>query len=311
MLSLIHVEINARVDKFESAMQKTADIADASMSAAAAHADQFQTAFDRASVAAGQSSQKMASDFEAANDRIMGAAGKSSEAIDSINDATEKVDASSWTEKIATAIGTGFAAGLVVAQTWMDKIQEFVKTELIVIGAALAAGITVAAASAIYAAYRIVSSSVSFIAGLFTGESYQSENIDAVIALNKEVKTLQEGLLLTADHASALNEALKGAGVGSGAYVSTLEAATKAARTHAEALQELGIETHDYFGEVRSGEELLRSAKRVLEEYAEGYDRTAAAAAIGMGSYQQINDALSITNAKVEEAGQLRARLGN
>ena len=64
---------------------------------------------------------------------------------------------------------------------------------MIIIGAALAAGITVAAASAIYAAYRIVSSSVSFIAGLFTGESYQSENIDAIIALNKEVKTCRPG----------------------------------------------------------------------------------------------------------------------
>ncbi|MCM8622930.1 MAG: hypothetical protein NFW16_14635 [Candidatus Accumulibacter sp.] len=304
MLSLINVEINARVDKFEAAMIRSADIADASLSAAAANADQFQTAFDQAATAAGQSSQKMASDFEAANDRIMHAAGQSSEAIESLHHAAEKVDAASWSEKIASAIAAGFGAGYAAAQTAMDKIQEFVKTELIVIGAALAAGITVAAASAIYAAYRIVSSSVSFIAGLFTGESYQSENIDAVIALNKEVKTLQEGLLLTADHASALNEALKGAGVGSGAYVSTLEAATKAARTHAEALQELGIETHDYFGEVRSGEELLRSAKRVLEEYADGYDRTAAAAAIGMGSYKEITEALSITNAKVEEAGQ-------
>jgi len=63
---------------------------------------------------------------------------------------------------------------------------------LILIGVALAAGITVAAASAIYAAYKIVSSSVGFIEGLFTGDSYQSENIDSVIALNKEVKTRTE-----------------------------------------------------------------------------------------------------------------------
>ncbi len=304
MLSLINIEINASVDKFEAAMIRSADIADASMSAAAANADQFQTAFDRAATAAGQSSQQMASDFEAANDRVMGAAGKSSEAIDSINKAVEKVDAKSWREKIAEAIGAGFATGLVVAQTWMDKVEEFVKAKLILIGVALAAGITVAAASAIYAAYKIVSSSVGFIEGLFTGDSYQSENIDSVIALNKEVKTLQEGLLLSADHASALNEALKGAGVGSGAYVSTLQAATKAARTNSEALQELGIETHDYFGEVRSSEDILRSAKRVLDEYADGYDRAAAAAAIGIGSYKEITDALSITNEKVEEAGQ-------
>ena len=39
MFSLISFEINARVDKFESAMQRTADIADASLSSAAANAD--------------------------------------------------------------------------------------------------------------------------------------------------------------------------------------------------------------------------------------------------------------------------------
>ena len=56
-------------------MIRSADIAEASLSAAAANADQFQTAFDQAATAAGQSSNKMASDFEAANDRIMHAAG--------------------------------------------------------------------------------------------------------------------------------------------------------------------------------------------------------------------------------------------
>ncbi|MCB1943685.1 MAG: hypothetical protein KDI53_16850, partial [Candidatus Accumulibacter sp.] len=273
MLSLINVEINARVDKFEAAMVKSADIADASMSAAAANADQFQTAFDRASAAVGQSSQRMASDFEAANDRIMGAAGQSAEAIDGISKAADQMDAKSWTEKIATAIGAGFATGLVVAQTWMEKVEEWVKLKLIVVGAALAVGITVAAASAIYAAYKIVSSSVGFIGGLFTGESYQSENIDAVIALNKEVKALQEGLLLSADHASALNEALKGAGVGNGAYVATLEAATKAAHTNTEELDRLGVQYQDANGELLSQQDILKSAKAVLDEYSAGYDR--------------------------------------
>jgi hypothetical protein len=304
MFSLISFEINARVDKFESAMQRTADIADASLSAAAANADQFQTAFDQAATAAGQSSQKMASDFEAANDRILGAAGKSSEAIDGINQAAEQVDAKSWTDKIATAIGAGFGAGLVVAQTGMEKVEEWVKTKLIIIGAALAVGITVAAASAIYVATQIVSASIGFIEGLFTGESYQSENIDAVIALNQEVKALQEGLLLSADHASALNEALKGAGVGSSAYVSTLEAATKAAHSNTEELDRLGVQYKDTNGELLSQQDLLKNAKEVLDTYSVGWDRNAAAAAIGMGSFQAISDAVSITRDKVEEAGQ-------
>jgi lambda family phage tail tape measure protein len=304
MLSLIHVEINARVDQFEAAMRRSADLAEASLSSAAANADQFQTAFDQAATAAGQSSQKMASDFEAANDRILGAAGKSSEAIDSINQAAEQVDAKSWTDKIATAIGTGFASGLVVAQTGMEKVEEFVKTKLILIGAALAVGITVAAASAIYVATKIVSASIGFIEGLFTGEAYQSENIDAVIALNQEVKALQEGLLLSADHASALNEALKGAGVGSSAYVSTMEAATRAAHSNTEELDRLGVQYQDTNGELLSQQDILKNAKEVLDTYSVGWDRNAAAAAIGMGSTQAISDAVSITRDKVEQAGQ-------
>jgi len=304
MLSLISVEISANVEKFEAAMVRSADIAEASMSAAAANADQFQTAFDRAADAAGGSSQKMANDFEAANDRIMGAAGQSSEAIDGINKAAEKVDAKSWTEKISTAIGAGFATGLVVAQTWMEKVEEFVKAKLILIGAALAVGITVAAASAIYAAYKIVSTALDFIGGLFTGESYRSENIDAVIALNKEVMSLQEGLLLSADHASALNEALKAAGVGSGAYVETLQSAARAARTNTNELDRLGVAYQDANGELLSQHDILVNARKVLDEYTVGYDRNAAAAAIAMGSYKAISEAVSITGTKIEEAGQ-------
>ncbi|EXI86093.1 MAG: phage tail tape measure protein, lambda family [Candidatus Accumulibacter sp. BA-94] len=304
MISLINVEINARVDKFEAAMVRSADIAESSLSAAAANADQFQTAFDWAADAADESSQKMASDFEAANDRIRGAADQSAEAIDGISKAAAKVDASSWPEKIATAIGAGFATGLVVAQTWMDKVEEFVKAKLILIGAALAVGITVAAASAIYAAYKIVSTALDFIGGLFTGESYRSENIDAVIALNKEVMSLQEGLLLSADHASALNEALKGAGVDSKSYVDTLQSATKAARSNTDELDRLGVTYQDANGELLSQHDILVNARKVLDEYTVGYDRNAAAAAIGLGNYKAVSDALAITGTKIEEAGQ-------
>ena len=304
MFSLISVEINAKVDKFEAAMLRTADVAESSLSAAAANADQFQSAFDRAAAASGDSSKKMASDFEAANDRIMGAADQSAEAIDGISKAADRVDGKSWSEKIATAIGAGFGAGLVVAQTWMDKMEEWVKAKLIIIAAALAVGITIAAASAIYAAYKIVSTSLDFIGGLFTGESYKSENIDAVIALNKEVMTLQEALLLSADHASALNEALKGAGVDSKSYVDTLQSATKAARTNTDELDRLGVAYQGANGELLSQQDILKNAKRVLDEYSAGYDRNAAAAAIAMGSYKAISEAVSITSDKVEAAGQ-------
>ena len=302
MLSLIHVEINAHIDKFEAAMRKSADIADASLSAAAANADQFQTAFDRASVAAGESSQKMAGDFEAANDRIMNAAGQSSEAIDSINTAAEKVDASSWSEKIADAISEGFSRGAEEAHGWMDQLSGYVESKLAIVGIAIATGISAVLISSVYAAYKVVAEFADFASSMFTGKKYANETIDEVIALSKEVQSLQEGLQISADHASALNEAMKGAGVGSSAYVSTLEAATKAARTHTNELDRLGIQYKDANGELLSQQDLLKNAKTALDAYTEGYDRNAAAAAIGMGSYQQIADALSITAERTDEA---------
>ncbi len=304
MISLISVDVNAKIDRFEMNMKRTADIAEASMNSAAANADQFQTAFDRASDAVGQSSHKMASDFEAANDRIMNAAGQSSSAIDNISKATDQVDVKSWSEKIASAMAAGFGAGYAAAETWMEKLGQWVETKLLIIGAALAVGITVAAASAIYAAFKIVSASIGFIEGLFSGASYKSENIDAVIALNREVMTLQEGLQLSADHASALNEALKAVGADGGQYVSTLNAATTAVHSNTEELDRLGVKYKDANGELLDQQDILKNAKKVLDEYSAGYDRNAAAAAIGMGSYEAVSKAAAVTTEKIETAGQ-------
>lgn len=303
-MSLINVEINANVDRFETVMFRAADIADTSMMAAAANADKFQTAFDRASMNVSQSSNRMASDFEAANDRVMNASDQTISSIDQVAKATEKVDMRSWQEKTATAFGAGVGAGVVAAQTWIEKVEDFAKTKLILLGAAVAAGVTVAAATAIYTAYKVVSGSLGFVAGLFSGDSYKSENIDALITLNNEVRKLQDGLRMSAPAAGALNEALKAGGVSSTAYVSTLDAATKAAHENSEELDRLGVKYKDSNGHILSQRTLLENAKTKLDEYTEGYDRNAAAAAIGMGNYKEISNALSITTEKVEAARQ-------
>lgn len=300
MLSLINVEVNARLDRFENTMWRAADIADASMARAAANTDQFQTAFDRAAEVAGQSADRMANDFEAANDRVMNAADQAANSIDKVAAAAEEVDMRSWSEKVGHAVGAGVGAGAEVARSWLDKVEDFAKTKLMTIGVALATGVAVATVGTIYAAYQ----AMSFIGGLFTGESYKSENIDALIKLNSEVKTLQDGLHFSAVQASALSEALKAGGVDPGSYVSTMEAATKAARTNTDELDRLGVKYKAADGQLLSQQEILRNAKTVLEEYTEGYDRNAAAAAIGMGSHKAISDAVSITAEKVETAKQ-------
>jgi hypothetical protein len=170
-------------------------------------------------------------EFEAANDRIMGAAGQSSTAIEGINQAADQVDATSWAEKIATAIAAGFGAGYAAAQTWMEKVEEFVKTKLIVIGAALAAGITVAAASAIYAAYKIVSR--------LSASSKVCSPASRTSRRTSMRHRAEQGSEAAAGRPAAFRRpclgaqrSTEGAGVGAAGYVSTLNGAEKAARTN-------------------------------------------------------------------------------
>lgn len=304
MLSLINVEVNARVDKFETSMWRAADISDQSMSRAAANADRFQSAFDRAAIGVGSSADRIAADMEAANDRVMSAAEQSAESIDKVAAAAEKVDLRSWQEKVSAGFGAGLGAGAVAARAWLDKTEEYAEAKLKAIGIGLAIALVSATAAAMYGAYRIISSSMGFLSGLITGDSYKSENIDALIKLNKEVMDLQKGLNLSAPAASALNEALKATGVSSAAYVSTMDAAEKSARTNTSELERLGVTYKSANGHLLTQRELLENAKSVLDEYTEGYDRNAAAVAIGMGSYDDISNALKVTNEEVERARQ-------
>lgn len=304
MFSLLNVEINASLDKFEPALWRAADVADVAMTSAAANADKFQTSFDRAAGNVGIAADRMASDFEAANDRVMNAADQAAQSIDEIGQAAEQVDMRSWGEKVSQAFGAGVGAGVVAAKTWFDKVEEFAEAKMKAIGIGLAIAVVSASAAAVYSAYRIISGTVGFMAGLITGDSYKSENIDALIKLNDEVKSLQGSLHVSATEAGALNEALKVTGVSSSEYVAAMDAATKAAHTNTDELDRLGIKYKDADGKLLSQRDLLKNAKDALDEYSDGYDRNAAAVAIGMGSYEAINKALSVTDEKVEASRQ-------
>lgn len=304
MFSMINVEVNARLDRFENTMWKAADIAEVSMNRAAANADQFQTAFEQASSGAGDAADRMSQRFEAANDAVAESAQRTTEAIDNVSKSAEKIDMSSWADRLGYHVGQGIGAGAVVAQSWLDKLEEFAKTKLILLGAAIATGITLGAATAIYVAYELVSSVVGFIGGLFTGSSYKSENIDAIIKLNKEVKDLQSGTGLTAIQASALNKALRDSGATAEDYKTAMEGASKAVAENHKELDRLGIKYKDSNGQMLSQREILINARDALDKYKEGYDRTAAAAAIGMGTYSQISTVIEMTTDKVEAARQ-------
>jgi hypothetical protein len=220
------------------------------------------------------------------------------ESIRDINASFERINLSTLPDRITDEFRTGTSGAMAVVEGFV----EAVKTKVMIAGIALATGVAIGALTAVYAAYKIASTTISFIEGLVTGDSYKSENIDALIALNDEVKKLQEDLNLTAVGASALNEALKKAGVDAATYTSTITGATAALRTNTDELDRLGVKYKDQAGNLLPVEEALQSAADVLETYAEGWDRQQAASAIGMGSLKQIQETLSVTAAKTQEA---------
>ena len=313
MFSLISVDVTANLSKFEDSMRKVPDLAGQGMGQAAGSVGDFQTTMDQAAIAVGRSADMMAGNFKNASVTISQSGNQAIITIDKVAQAANDVDMRSWQEKCSAAFGAGVGAGTVAAQTWFDKLEDYASAKLKAIAIGMALTAVSVAAGVIYTAYNIISGSIGFIAGLFTGESYKSENIDALVTLNKEVKYLQDNLQLSAVQASAFNEALKAQAVDAQAYIATMDAVAVAVHNamfsdQADAtktnewekqgneLDRLGVAYKDAQGNLLPYTEALKSAKTVLEGYTDGYDRQQAALAIGMGSYKQITDALKITD---------------
>jgi hypothetical protein len=138
--------------------------------------------------------------------------------------------------------------------------------------------------------------------GFFNGENYKSTAIDALIAQNDKVKELQTSLYETANQASATNQALSNLGVNKTDYVSVFQNADKAIRSNEDELKRLGIVYKDQNGNVLQLGDIVKNANDVLNSYTEGWDRNSAAAAIGIGTSQQVAAAASVTTVKLQEA---------
>lgn len=201
-----------------------------------------------------------------------------------------------WQEKFAYTMGAGLTIGFDKAKTLWSDFVDFTERQVAILGIALVVGISAAVVGAIYAATK----GISFAIGLLTGESYKSANIDALIAINNEIKTLQENLPLTAAGASALNEALKAQGTTIAAYSATINGVSTSIHTNADELTRLGVKFKDQNGHYLATNVILQNAANVLAAYKEGWDRTSAATAIGMGSEKQIQAALAITAEKIQ-----------
>ena len=154
----------------------------------------------------------------------------------------------------------------------------------------------------LYAAYK----SLTFAIGLFTGSSYKSENIDALIAETKAVATLSEQMSVSITTAQSYKAAMDRLGVSSTDVAAAYQKSAISVRANTEELDRLGVEYKDSNGVLLDQKTILENANDVLDSYTEGWDRDQAATAIAMGTQSQIQAALRLTN---EELQKSRTRL--
>lgn len=247
--------------------------------------EDFRTEILAASSALDRAARSMGAGMEKAATEIEASSARSEAAISEISDAANDVKFDGLAERVSAAFGGAFGAGYAATETWLEKTEQFVvaKGKAIAIGMAITAAS--AAAGAIYAAYKIISGTLGFIKGLFTGDSYKSDSIDRLIARNTEQLDANAQAKKKAADLDFLLE--------------------KSMRENGDELERLGVRYKDTNGKLLDHQQFLRNVKASLEEYAEGYDRVRAAEAIGIGSLDDVNRALQDNS---EELRKARAR---
>lgn len=263
-----------------------------------AYAESVTVAANQAVVASKLMSQNMSQ----ASTSIETSAGQAQAAVRGIEEAANDVDLGPMSAKVRGAFMAAFGGGYTEVKTTLSEIKDTVASQLETVGLGLAIGLVSATAGVLYAAYQVASGVIGFAAGLITGESYKSESIDRLIAANSVILELQTNIGVSAAEAGALADAFSRLGVDKSTYVDVHVQAAKAVRENRDELDRLGVTYKDQNGKLLETEQFLGNVKSKLDEYNQGYDRTAAAAAIGVGSYEKINQALLVNEGQIVQS---------
>lgn len=305
-LGNLAIKVTADVGSYTYSMDGLAITAKERMGQSAAAVEGFRASVLKTSQDLERAAANMGGSMQAANEEIMAGAKDASAAVADISKEAANADFTPMSEKIAMAFGNGIGAGIVAAQTAMDGFVLWVKTKAIVTGAVIAAAFAAVGLGAVYAAYKVVTGAFTVVKELMNGDFYKSENIDALIKSNNELKDLQKNLGLSSIEAGALNEAMKRLGVAPGDYKAVFSGVEKAIHSNGEELDRLGVQYKDANGKILETQQIISNAKDVLDSYTEGWDRNQAATAIGIGSYEQISEAVKVTGKEIETS---KARL--
>ncbi|MFA5261627.1 MAG: hypothetical protein WC450_10400, partial [Candidatus Omnitrophota bacterium] len=144
--------------------------------------------------------------------------------------------------------------------------------------------------------------SLNFVVGLFTGKSYKSDHIDALIEEANAVEALRKQLQVTTREAQSFRAAMDRLGIGQDDVTTIFEGFRTSIRDNRDELDRLGVKYKDANGNILDQRTVLENTKKTLDQYTEGWDRNQAATAIGMGSYDQINNYLKVTQAELNRS---------
>lgn len=149
-----------------------------------------------------------------------------------------------------------------------------------------------------------VQGQLAALGAVLAGGAMFQEGIEETKKLNNEANELARQMGITATQASIMNVALGDAYTNTEDYGSAAQMLTRQIRTNEDAVNAMGLKTRDASGHYRNMQDVMRDAGKVLEEYKEGIDRTAAAQTLfgkGAGDGAAIIRASKVDMAAAEE----------
>lgn len=305
-LANLNINVNANVSNVVNAMADVKAVTHASMIGSSGSVSDFQKNFTKESAIIQAQSKAIGTEMNKSSVEVSKSAQVSADSISDISAAantsvagvkelTKGLDAVG--AKVKEAIGPEAAAQM---KTTTDRVEEFVGTRVAIAAVGLALGAVAATVATVgYAAYK----ATGFLSGLISGESYKSENINSLIAINDKVIDLQKNLQMAASDATALNDALARKNVNredvTGVYEKVQDKVGSASTSEYE---RLGVKTASPNGDLLDTYTIVQNVKNKLDEYTEGWDRNKAAVALGIGTYAQVNAYLKINQKEIQES---------
>lgn len=302
-MALANLTINctANVSNAVNALTDIRAVANTSMLSSTGSVSDFQKSFARDAAAVQAQSKAMGVEMGKSSVEMSKAAQVSANSISDIETSASatvagvKELAKGFDEagtKIKQAMGPEAAAQI---ESTTDRVEEFIGTRVAIAAVGLALGAVAGTIAGVgYAAYK----ASGFLAGLITGESYKSANIDALIATNDKVVDLQKSLHIAAQDANAMNDALSRLGINKSDVTTVAGNADSVLRGgKTSELDRLGV---SYKG--LDNAQVIENAKKKLDEYTEGWDRNSAAVAMGLGTYEQMTNYLKVNQTELQKS---------